>query len=231
MSEQLVPHSPIAASRRQVLLGGSSLLVGALLLKGESASVVTGLDLLAAQAGPKVPVAYLEGSNGAKSLADALASGATTAVPALGLSADASSRAGHLTVRGLADTSHAHAGFGTLLLDALVPSPVRRSELLPFAALTFREGSSVQGAGTGRLAVSAAARLPVGFRMQASSPSVHAATVVFSHRPSRHVPTLRPGIYLLGLRPGQFTAAQTLPPLGDRRWAALPSVVVAVGAA
>lgn len=218
-------------NRRQFLLGGSAAVAAALLLSREVAPDPSGLQLLADSEGPRIPIAYLEGSDGAASLAAALSLGAMTAVPAIGL-AGSDLPAGHATVRGFADPSHAALGFDAVLLDGLVPSPGQRRETLPFYAFTHRSGVASHSAGTGRLHLRRDERLPVGFRMATTSAGVAvAATHVFTRRPSRQLPTLRPGVYLLGLEPAMFASPLTVPPAGAAAWAALPSVVLAVGAA
>lgn len=218
-------------SRRQFLLGGSAAVAGALLLSREATPAASGLQLLADSEGPRIPIAYLEGSDGAASLADAFALGATTAVPATGL-AGSDLPAGHATVRGFADASHAALGYDSVLLDGLVPSPAQRRETLPFYAFTHRAGATSPAAGTGRLHLRRDERMPLGFRMATTSAGIaSAATHVFTRRPSRHLPTLRPGVYLLGLEAGMFASAGTLPAAGAAAWSSLPSVVLVVGAA
>lgn len=219
------------SSRRQFLLGGAAVVAGAVLLSREVAPDASGLELLADSEGPRIPIAYLEGSDGASSLADAFALGATSAVPAIGL-AGSDVPAAHATVRGFADPSHTALGLDAVLLDGLVPSPAQRRETLPFFAFTHRSGAASQATGTGRLHLRRDERLPLGFRMATTSLGVAAtATHVFTRRTSRQLPTLRPGVYLLGLEPGMFASPFTVPPVGAAAWSALPSVVLAVGAA
>lgn len=224
-----------SSSRRQFLFTGTAAVAGALLLGGDLMGSPAGLQLLADGAGPRIPVAYLAGSAGSASLAAALAAGANRAVPAAGLRGDGlAGRAGRLSVRGFssAQVASAQSAYGKVLLDALVPSPTHRDQVIPFYALTFRRDPAVAHSSATRLRIASAKGLRVGFRVEATSGSAVAqpATTVFTSRPQRGLPTLLPGVYLLGLHAGMWSQAATVPAADDSAWARLPSIVLVVEA-
>ena len=230
--------SPLSAAlggnRRQFLLASSAAAAGALLFRGDLVTSPTGLQLLAASLGPRIPVAYIEGSAGSSSLAAALG-GPRRVVPAAGVRAADSlaGRAGRVSVRGFASSTYAQQSpaFSKVLLDAHVPSPTHLDQTIPFYAFTFRRDPAVSLSSASRLRITKGRGLRVGFRLEApDSASTQAATTVFTSRPQRELPTLQPGVYLLGLQQGMFDSASTLPAIDDSAWATLPSLVLVVEA-
>lgn len=236
MSDRTPPPAAAVSSRRQFLLGGSALVAGAVLLGGDLlSSSPSGLQLMADGGGPRIPVAYLDGSAGAGSLAAAL-SGSRRAVPAAGMrtTRPLAAAASRVAVLGFAAASHAQrdSGFAKVLLDAHVPSPAQRDQTLPFYAFTFRRDPAASVSVPARMQVPAGRLLRMGFRMEAAEgaagAAATAATTVFTSTPQRGLPTLQAGVYLLGLRQGMWSSATTLPAAGDRAWAELPSLVLLV---
>jgi hypothetical protein len=59
-------------------------------------------------------------------------------------------------------------------------------------------------------------------------PGAAASTTVFSSRRSDDVPTLRSGVYLLGLDSAAWSKPFSLPALDDPAWRSLPSTVMVV---
>ena len=219
------------ASRRQFLLAGSAAVAGALLLGGDLVGSPSGLQLLAASDGPRIPVAYLEGSAGALSLAAALA-GSRWAIPAAGMRAAESlaSHAARVSVMGFASDAFArhNASYTKVLLDAHLPSSAQLDQTIPFYAFTYRRDPAVSQSATSHLHVASGRALRFGFRLDAPVGAEAAATTVFTSRPQRGLPTLQPGVYLLGLLQGMWSGATSVPALGDPAWASLPSLVIVV---
>ena len=232
MNDPASPPASVAPSRRQFLLAASGTAAGALLLGGDLFSAPSGLQLLADSTGLRVPVAYVEGSSGATSLAAALSGASRRALPAAGLRAAESlvGRPARLTVQGFASGRHGQRDFGqaTVLLDAHVPSPANHGQTIPFYAFTFRRDPVVSQSTPSRLHLVRGLALRVGFRLVATQGA--SATTVFTSRPQRALPTLQPGVYLLGLQQGMWAGATKLPAVDDAAWAALPSLVVVVEA-
>jgi len=221
-------------SRRQFLLAGSAV-TAAVMLAGDMVGEPTGLQLLADSPGPRIPVAYVEGSAGASSLEAALQGGAARAVPASELRGGGElAGAGVLfTMGGFAGpTAAAAASYRHVLVDTIVASPARRSETIPFYAFTFRGLGNSQSA-PNALRVAAGSGLRAGIRLESagSGGGSSSATTVFSSRAGRGLPVLLPGVYLLGLQPGMWSTATQLPAAGASEWAALQSVVLVVEAA
>lgn len=228
-------QAPAGSSRRQFLLAGSAAVAGAMLLGGDLLSTPSGLELMAGDTGPRIPVAYVEGSAGAGSLPVALA-GSRRALPAAGMrpaqaNATAASR---VSVLGFAAAAHAQreSGFAKVLLDAHVPSPARRDETLPVYAFTYRRDPAVSVSMPAKMLVASGRSLRIGFRMEAAQgvagAESSAATTVFTSSARRGLPTLQAGVYLLGLRAGMWSSATTLPAADDPAWAELPSLVLLV---
>ncbi|MGB8858337.1 MAG: hypothetical protein WCC60_03730 [Ilumatobacteraceae bacterium] len=220
-----------SSSRRQFLFTGAAAAAGALLLGGDLVGSPSGLQLLADSSGPRIPVAYLAGSAGSVSLAAALASGSKRAVPAAGLRGEGlAGRAGRLSVSGFASahTASPESAYDKVLLDALVPSPSHHDQTIPFYALTFRRNPAVSLSSAIRLSIGSSKGLRVGFRVDVTSGTAPAqpTTTVFTSRPQRGLPTLLPGVYLLGLQAGMWSQATTVPAAGDAAWAQLPSIVL-----
>ena len=220
------------ANRRQFLLAGSAAVAGALLLRGDLIGSPSGLQLLADSDGPRIPVAYVEGSAGATSLVAALA-GPSRAVPAAGMRATGSSAGGpaRVSVKGFASARHAQrdASYSKVLLDAHLPSPADHAQTIPFFAFTFRRDPAVSQSAASNLHVASGRALRVGFRLDAPAGAAEAAaTTVFTSRPQRGLPTLQPGVYLLGLQQGMWAGATSLPAADDPAWASLPSLVLVV---
>lgn len=235
MSDRTARSTGPVSSRRQFLLAGSAAVAGAVLLGGDLLSAPSGLELMADGKGPRIPVAYVDASAGAGSLSAAL-SGSRRALPAAGMRttrplATADSR---VSVLGFAVAAHAQreSGFAKVLLDAHVPSPARRDETLPIYAFTFRRDPAVSVSVPARMQVPAGRSLRMGFRMEAAQGAADAessaATTVFTSHPRRGLPTLQAGVYLLGLQPGMWSSATTLPAAGDTAWEQLPSLVLLV---
>ena len=220
--------------RRQLLLAGSAAAVGALMLGGDVFTGPSGLERLANDAGPRIPVAFVEGSAGVASLAEALGGAVRRALPAAGMRAGEAlaGRAAQLSVLGFASGRHGRADFGhaTVLLDALVPSPSDHSRTIPFYSFTFRRDPAISQSTPSRTYVVPGDALRVGLRLLTTPATGGSASAVFTSRPQRSMPTFRPGIYLLGLEPGMWADATDLPALDDPAWARLPSLVVAVEA-
>jgi hypothetical protein len=220
--------------RRQLLLAGSAAAVGALMLGGDVFTGPSGLERLANSAGPRIPVAFVEGSAGATSLAEALGGAARRALPAAGMRAGEAlaGRAALLSVLGFASGRHGQADFGhaTVLLDALVPSSSNHGRTIPFYAFTFRREPAVSQSTLSRMHVASGGDLRVGLQLVTTGATGGSASTVFTSHPQRSMPTFRPGIYLLGLEPGMWADATDLPALDDPAWAGLPSLVVAVEA-
>jgi len=225
-------HDTPTPSRRQFLLAGSAV-AAAVMLAGDLVTEPTGLQLLADSAGSRIPVAYVEGSSGATSLQAALSAGARRAVPAADLRGGGvlSGAPARLSLSGFTAPGVAAASFRHVLVDTIVPSPAHRAETIPFYSFTFRGQGISQSAPT-RLRIGAGSGLRAGFRLetagQKAAPSV--ATAVFTSRAGRGLPTLLPGVYLLGLQPDMWSAPVDLPAEGSARWAALQSVVLLVEA-
>ncbi|MDO8361257.1 MAG: hypothetical protein Q7V88_00025 [Actinomycetota bacterium] len=217
-------------SRRQFLLAGSAAVAGALLLRGDLLGSPSGLELLAADAGPRIPVSFVEGSGGARSLAEALA-GTRRAVPAAGMQAGASlaGRSARVAVQGFASAHHtaSSAGQADVLLDAHVPSPAHHDQTIPFYAFTYRSGPATSQSSPSKLRVRRGDGLRVGFQLGGAGGG---SSTVFTSRPQRGLPTLQPGVYLFGLEQGMWASASTLPAADDAAWATLPSLVVVVEA-
>lgn len=233
---QLHSQSLPSGSRRQFLLAGSAAIAGAMLLGGDVVSLPSGLELLASSAGPRIPMAYIKGSAGAGSLAAALAGPSRAAVPAAGMRvADSlAGRSVRVSVRGFSSPSHAQrsSSFGRVLLDAHVPSPSDPSHTIPFYAFTFRRDPSVSQSMPSTLHAAAGRGLRLGLRLDTAGATATpaAATAVFASRPQRGLPTLQPGVYLLGLHDGMWSSATTLPSVTDAAWAGLPALVLVVEA-
>lgn len=219
------------SNRRQFLLASSAAVAGAVLLGSDFNSAPGGLATLAAAKGPRVPVAYIEGSEGAGSVADVLAA-RPRAVPAASLRGKAtlSGKRAILAVHGFASPVHAaNSPFASVFVDALIQSPAHRADTLPFYAFTFRAGGSINSSTT-RLRLASGRGERVGVRVTTTGASTRTAHAVFGSARAGHVATVRPGIYLLGLQDGMFTRPVTLPAAGDAAWSELPSVVVVVEA-
>lgn len=218
-------------SRRQLLLAGSAAVAGALLLGGDIIGSPSGLQLLAESDGPRIPVAYIEGSAGAATLVAALA-GSRRAVPAAGMRASDSlvGRPARVSVTGFAAAHHAQreSSYSKVLLDAHIPSPAHHDQTIPFYAFTFRRDPAVSQSATSRLHVASGRALRVGFRLDAPVGAEAAATTVFTSRAQRGLPTLQSGVYLLGLQQGMWAGATSLPAADDAAWAGLPSLVLVV---
>lgn len=231
MSAPLAGFPAGTASRRQFLLAGSAAVAGALLLGGDLVGSPSGLQLLASGDGPRIPVAFLEGSAGALSLAAALA-GSPRALPAAGIRAAESlaSSAARVSVMGFASDAFAqhNSSYAKVLLDAHLPSPAKLDQTIPFYAFTYRRDPAVSQSATSHLHVASGRALRFGLRLDASVGTEAAATTVFTSRPQRGLPTLQPGVYLLGLLQGMWSGATSVPALGDPAWASLPSLVVVV---
>lgn len=231
-----VHHLPTASSRRQFLLAGSAALTGAFLLGSDLVAAPSGLQRLADSPGARVPIAYVEGSASSSSLAQALSSGNARAVPAAGLRSSGSLLGSgfRATVHGFAAAAHSQraAAFSSVLVDALVPLPAPQADPIPFYAFTFRRDPVVSVSGPAALRVAAADGLRMGVRVNAldDSGTDAPATAVFTSGRERHLPTLCPGVYLLGLQQGMFAQATALPALDDAGWASLPAVVLVVEA-
>jgi len=226
-----------ASSRRQFLLGGSALLAGAVLLGSDLVAAPGGLAALAAAPGPRVPVAYIEGSQG-RSVADVLVAGAR-ALPVASVRGPGSigGNAAVLTVHGFASPGHAtNSAFAGVLVDALIQSPAHRSETIPYFAFTSRNGAGAMPSSPTRLRMAAVRGERVGLRVTTldagavGSSTSRTSHVVFGSNRSGHVATVRPGVYLLGLQDGLWTRPVSLPAAGDAAWAGMPSVVVVVEA-
>lgn len=221
------------ANRRQFLLAGSAAVAGALLLGGDLVGSPSGLQLLASSDGPRIPVAFIEGSAGALSLAAALV-GSARAVPAVGMRAAESlaKSAARVSVMGFASDAFARYNplYAKVLLDAHVPSPAQHDATIPFYAFTYRRDPAVSQSATSHLLVASGRALRFGFRLDAPIGAEAAATAVFTSRPQRGLPTLQPGVYLLGLLQGMWSGTTSLPALGDPAWASLPSLVLVVEA-
>ncbi|MDO8389320.1 MAG: hypothetical protein Q7V57_02445 [Actinomycetota bacterium] len=235
MTESAHPVPP-SSSRRQFLLAGSAALTGALLLGSDLVAAPSGLQRLADSPGARVPIAYVESSAGSSSLAQALAGGGGRAVPAAGLRGS-SSLAGsgfRASVHGFAAAAHGEraSAFRSVLVDALVPLSARQADPIPYYAFTFRRDPAVSVSGTTRVRVAAADGLRMGLLVNALADGVAAApaAAVFTSGRERHLPTLCPGVYLLGLQQGMFARATELPALDEAAWATLPSVVLVVEA-
>ena len=223
-----LPSNP-SASRRQFLLAGSAAVAGAVLLRGDLVSSPTGLELLAAGDGPRISVGYIEGSAGASSLAAALG-GTRRIVPAAGMRGSSAlvGKPGRMWVRGFASTGHADAA-SAVTLDAHIPSPSQRGETIPFYAFTHRRNPQPSTSAASRVQIASGRDLRIGFRLDATvGAATQGATTVFTSRPKSGLPTLQPGVYLLGLQQGQWASAATLPPLDDSAWAGLQSLVLVV---
>ena len=224
----------VRSNRRQFLVASSAVAAGALLMSGDF-TTRSGLELLRSLEGPRIPVAYVSGSAGAPSLAAALAAGLARAVPAVGLrpSADAGSEA-LVTFQGFsggADVDSGGAtGFGRVLVDALVPSPVADGQTIPFYAWTYRRQPTPSASVASTLRVPAGRDLRFGVSVAADDGMIpgEASTTVFSSRRSNDVPTLRSGVYLLGLDEAAWSAPVSLPAVGDPAWRTLPSTVMVV---
>jgi hypothetical protein len=232
MSDHTTTPVAATASRRQFLLAGSAAVAGAFLLGGDVLSAPSGLQLMADGAGPRIPVAYIDGSAGATSLSAALV-GPRRAVPAAGLRTEHSlaGRPARVSVRGFASALHGQrdSGYAKVLLDAHVASPARRDETLPVYAFTFRRDPVVSLTSPSQLRIASSGSLRVGFRLDAAAgSSTSAATTVFTSRAQRGLPTLQPGVYLLGLQQGMWGGATTLPAADDSAWAGLPALVLVV---
>lgn len=214
-----------SASRRQFLLAGSAAVAGAVLLRGDLVSSPTGLELLAGTDGPRISVGFIEGSAGAGSLVTAL-NGPRRIVPAAGMrdSKTLAGKSGRVWIRGFASAAHADAA-SAVTLDAHIPSPSQRDQTIPFYAFTHRRSPQVSTSSASRLHIASGRGLRIGFRLESGS---QAATTVFTSRPQRALPTLQPGVYLLGLQQGQWGSASTLPAIDDAAWAGLQSLVLVV---
>lgn len=228
------PVASPATGRRQFLLAGSAAAAGALLLGGDMFTGPSGLERLANSTGPRIPVAFIEGSGGATSLADALDGTSRRALPAVGMRGGDSlaGRPARLSVLGFASGRHGQADLGhaTVLLDALVPSPSDHGQTIPFYAFTFRRDPAVSQSTQTRMHVVPGGALRVGLRLVTPRATGGSASTVFTSRPQRSVPTFQPGIYLLGLEQGMWAGATNLPAVDDPRWTGLPSLVVTVEA-
>lgn len=225
---------PTTGSRRQFLVGGSAAALGALLLGGDMFSGPSGLERLADSSGPRIPVAFIEGSGGVTSLAAALDGTSRRALPAAGMRASdlLAGRPARLSVLGFASVRHGQRDFGhaTVLLDALVPSPSNRGQTIPFYAFTFRRDPSVNQSAPSRVHVASGGPLRVGLQLETTHATGGPASTVFTSRPQRYLPTLQPGIFLLGLEQGMWAGATHLPAVDDPGWTGLPSLVVKVEA-
>lgn len=221
-------------SRRHFLIATSAVAAGALLVSGDVASR-TGLELLRSAEGPRIPVAYLSGSAGVPSLPAALAAGLVRTVAAVGMR-PSSEAGGEALVSFQGFASEMLTGvdvdrrFDRVLVDALVPSPVAVGQTLPFYAWTYRRLPTPSHSPPSTLRIAPARDLRVGVRLTtgAGAGSDAAMTTVFSSRRHSDVPTLRSGVYLLGLDADAWSAPMSLPALDDPAWRSLPATVMVV---
>ncbi len=232
------PGGPMT-SRRRFILGGSALLGGALLFRGEFAAGHSGLAAMASSGGPRLGVGYVEGSAGAPSLAALLAAGGGRVVPARSLGeGDLRDVAAAITVHGFGPGVTCDGGcrFERVLVDAHMasPDPASAHATVPYYAWTYRRAPAML-AQPSRFVVGAASGHRVGFSVDAAStPSAAApASTVFTSagRAAESLPTLQRGIYLLGLDQGAWESRTSLPDGDDPAWSGLASIVVSVDAA
>jgi hypothetical protein len=209
-------------------------LAGAALLAGDLPVGRSGLGALLDSSAPRLPVGYLDGSAGARTLAQALSAGAARVVPASSLSplTGPASDGLSMVVRSLTPSARLVEGvLDRVYLDAHFAVP--GGATLPFYAWTHRAGSHSSGA---RFAVPDGDGLRLGLvldaAVRATSADVASAAVpaltVFTTGTESGLPRLQPGIYLLGLRPDLWQSTTALPLLDDPAWTGLSSVVVAV---
>ncbi len=238
-------HSELrgTTTRRSFLIGGSAV-VSAVLLAGDFVPGPSGLDNMAAAAGPRISVGYVEGSAGAVSLSSLVASGRTRVVPAAGMrsgSADLAGKPVNLMISGFTPglAASSSSPFSTVFLDAHIPStdPLHAGTTVPFYAWTFRRDPAPMSAAPTRFRVGSGRGPRVGFSLDAAPDASSSAaprtpaTAVFTSGRQRGLVKLQPGIYLLGLSPGAWLTPRALPSIGDPAWVDLASMVVSVEAA
>lgn len=236
MSSSTSLTAPLAtgrSTRRQFLVAGSTAIAAAALLGGDVMPFPSGLELLADAPGARVPIAYLPGSAGVGSLAAALAAQATRAVPALGLRADdATDRDATLSIAGFAgepiDGHSLAARYGSVYLDALIPSPVAHGETIPYYAWTHSATGSSSASTRLRLAGAPGARVGIGLTTKAAAGAAPATATAVLGTHGRRWSTFQPGVYLLGLEPDLWASPADLPSIDDPTWFDLPSIVMVI---
>ena len=219
-------------NRRTFLMAGGAVLAGAVLLRRDLGPTNGGLSALVAAAGPRIGVGFVEGSAGARSLADALATGSRRAVAASTLrSGGLSNQAAALSVHGFTPGISADAccTYDTVLVDAHIPSPdpYAKDATIPFYAWTFRRTPLAMASGRSRFVIAKSRGLRVGFSVDSGNGP---ASVVFTSGSERQLPKLQRGVYLLGLEAGAWQQPHALPKIDDPAWSGLASMVVVVDA-
>lgn len=223
--------SATSGTNRRTFIAGGAVVAGSLLLRGELGATNGGLATLAAAAGPRIGVGYVEGSDTATTLAEALTSGPRRIVPASSLTPSGlSNQPVSMMVQGLTPgtTPDSTCSYSNVYLDAHIAAPDRRSQdaTIPFYAWTFRRSPSPMASGRIRFVIGSSRGLRVGFSLVASS--AEPSTTVFTSGSERALPKLQAGIYLLGLDAGAWQDASMSPSLDDTAWRDLASMVVAV---
>ncbi|HEY0517926.1 MAG TPA: hypothetical protein VGC84_00425 [Ilumatobacteraceae bacterium] len=228
-SSDTVAGSPAGTNRRVFLIAGASVLAGSVLLRRDLGTTNGGLAAFVAAGGPQISVGYVDGSAGATSLADALASGDRRAVNASSLRVgDLRNHVAELAVHGFTPgvTSDVCCPYDNVLVDAHIPSPdaFGKDATIPFYAWTFRRLPAAMASGRSRFVIAPSRGLRVGFSVDAGNgPS----SIVFTNANERSLPTLQRGVYLLGLQPDAWREPRSLPTIDDATaWAKLASIVV-----
>jgi hypothetical protein len=225
--------TPTGTNRRTFLAAGGAVVAGSLLLRGELGTTNGGLATLAGAAGPRIGVGYVEGSQGATTLAGALMAGSKRIVPAAslapgGLSNQAVSMVAHGFTPGT--TPDSTCTYSNVFLDAHIASPDRQGAdaTIPFYAWTFRRSPAPMASGQSRFVIGSSRGLRIGFSLVASDATP--STAVFTSGSERALPKLQEGVYLLGLAPGAWQSACAAPNVDDPAWGDLASMIVTVHA-
>jgi hypothetical protein len=235
----LESFGPRGLSRRGLLVGGSAL-IGALVLGSDLTPAPDGLQKLLSSGAPRIPIAFLEGSEAMTSLAAALSAGAVRAVPASAI-APASALAGEavrMTVHGFTPgLGGQDTPFDSVYLDSLIPAPdaAHAGTTIPFYAWTYRR-TPASSTGRSRFVIGSERGLRVGLSLStlpaaaAANDARREAISVFTSGRDRDLPKLRPGVYLLGLDDGLWHDRRTVPAIDDPAWSGLGSMVLTVEA-
>jgi hypothetical protein len=221
-------------TRRGFLAAGTAV-VSAALLPGGVWSPLDGLEAVAAETGPRLRVGFVPGSAGTSPTA-LFGAGRARVVDA-GIAGRAADRLrgapARVTFHGFAPTALDSVGTHDVMVDALVPVAGVSGGVVPFFAWTHRGGSAQMTSGRSHLTVAGATRLRFGLRVVAGDVAAasNPPTTVFTSEPDRALPTMQPGVFLLGLGDVDWASAGTLPRANDPAWNRLPALVMSVAPA